>query len=67
MAGSKKRSLAKTVTYFISDSALTGAVSFAVTTDVSTSLRIACGVQVMEIALYYFHERVWERLHLKKV
>jgi len=65
MADSKKRSLAKTATYFISDSALTGAVSFAVTTEVSTSLRIAFGVQVMEIVLYYLHERVWERLFPK--
>jgi uncharacterized membrane protein len=60
---SKRNSLAKTATYFVADSALTGFVSLLVTRKVSTALSIAMGVQTSEVALYYFHERVWARFH----
>ena len=62
MCMNKKQSLLKTMTYFIADSALTGVVAVVVTREPSTALSIALGVQVCEVALYYFHERVWERL-----
>lgn len=62
MVSSKRRSLAKTFTYFISDSLLTGCIALVVTREVSTSMSIALGVQVSELALYYFHERIWERV-----
>lgn len=58
---SKRHSLAKTFTYFIADSVLTGLIALAVTREPSTAVSIAIGVQVSELALYYFHERVWER------
>jgi uncharacterized membrane protein len=60
---SKRHSLAKTFTYFIADSALTGLVALLVTREPSTAISIAMGVQVSELALYYFHERVWEKFH----
>lgn len=62
MSGTRRNSLAKTVTYFISDSVLTGVIALAVTREPSTALSIAMGVQVAEVALYYFHERVWARV-----
>lgn len=58
---SRRESVAKTLTYFVADSALTGGIALVVTREVSTSLSIALGVQVSEVALYYFHERVWAR------
>jgi uncharacterized membrane protein len=60
---SKRNSLAKTATYFIADSALTGFIALVVTRKASTALSIAMGVQVSEVALYYFHERVWAKFH----
>lgn len=58
----KKHSLLKTFTYFIADSALTGVVAGLVTREPTTAISIAAGVQVTEVALYYFHERIWERI-----
>jgi uncharacterized membrane protein len=63
---SVSHSAAKTFTYFVVDSLLTGAVSLAVTRETGTALTIAAGVQVTEIALYYFHERVWARFINRK-
>lgn len=60
---SKRNSLAKTATYFVADSALTGFIALVVTRKASTALSIAMGVQVSEVALYYFHERVWAKFH----
>lgn len=58
---SKRESLAKTFTYFLADSTLTGVIALVVTRRASEAVSIAMGVQVTEIALYYFHERVWEK------
>jgi uncharacterized membrane protein len=63
---SVSHSAAKTFSYFIVDSLLTGAVALVVTRETGTALTIAAGVQVTEIALYYFHERVWARFFNRK-
>ena len=62
---SVSQSVAKTFSYFVVDSLLTGLVALAVTRETGTALTIAAGVQVTEIALYYFHERVWARFFRK--
>lgn len=58
---SKAVSLLKTATWYVSDSILTGVVSYAVTREVDTALGIAALQQTCELILYYFHERVWVR------
>ena len=58
---SVSHSLAKTFSYFIVDSLLTGLVALVVTRDTKSALAIAVGVQTTEIVLYYFHERVWAK------
>ena len=63
---SVSHSVAKTFSYFVVDSLLTGLVALIVTRETGTALTIAAGVQVTEIALYYFHERVWARLFNRK-
>lgn len=63
MSETRYRSLAKTATYFVADSALTGFIALVVTREPSTAISIAMGVQVSEVGLYYAHERVWVRLH----
>ena len=63
---SVSHSVAKTFSYFVVDSLLTGLVALIVTRETGTALTIAAGVQVTEIALYYFHERVWARLSNRK-
>jgi uncharacterized membrane protein len=63
---SVSHSVAKTFSYFIVDSLLTGLVALVVTRKAGTAFTIAAGVQVTEVALYYFHERVWARFIQRK-
>jgi uncharacterized membrane protein len=64
--GTRAESLLKTVTWYLSDSVLTGIVSFVVTRDVRTALGIAGLQQTTELLLYYFHERVWVRVQARR-
>lgn len=63
--GSRTATLVKTVTWYLSDSVLTGIVSFIVTRDVKIALGIATLQQTSELLLYYFHERVWVKLQAR--
>jgi uncharacterized membrane protein len=54
-------SVAKTFSYFIVDSLLTGLIALVVTRDAGDAISIGLGVQIAEVLLYYFHERVWAR------
>ena len=64
--GSKKESLAKTATWYLSDLLLTGIIAFAVTRELTTSLIIAGLQQTREVLLYYFHERVWVKVQARR-
>jgi uncharacterized membrane protein len=64
--GSRKESLAKTATWYMSDMMLTGVIAFAVTREVKTSLVIAALQQTWEVALYYFHERIWVKVQARR-
>ena len=63
--GTRAATLVKTVTWYLSDSVLTGIVSFVVTRDVKTALGIATLQQTSELVLYYLHERVWVRFQAR--
>jgi uncharacterized membrane protein len=45
---------------------LTWVIAFAVTREAKTALGIAVLQQTWEVALYYFHERVWVRIKEKR-
>ena len=45
---------------------LTGVIAFAVTREVKTSLVIAALQQTWEVALYYFHERIWVKVQARR-
>lgn len=62
----RTESLLKTVTWYLSDSILTGIVSLIVTRDVRTAISIAGLQQTTELVLYYFHERVWVKLQARR-
>lgn len=63
---SRKTSLLKTLTWYLSDMTLTWVIAFAVTREAKTALGIAVLQQTWEVALYYFHERVWVRVKEKR-
>ena len=61
MTDSKKRSLAKSVTWYFSDMTMTIVIALIVTRDIKVSLGIGVLQQTWEVVLYYFHERVWSK------
>ena len=58
---SRRATLYKTATWYLSDSVMTGVVSYVVTRDVKTAIGIAGLQQTCELAWYYMHERIWIR------
>ena len=59
---SSKRSLAKTVSWRITGSASTFAISYAILGDFSVSGTIALIQLTFNTVLYFIHERLWDRV-----
>jgi uncharacterized membrane protein len=60
---SQSRSIAKAVSYRMLGSAVTGLIFFVLTGKVKLSLGATGLDAVLKIAAYWFHERVWDRIH----
>ena len=63
---SNKRSLAKTVSWRLTGSAATFTIAYVITGDISSSGTIATVQIVANTLLYYFHERVWNKINWGK-
>ena len=63
--GTRTESLLKTVTWYVSDSVLTGVVALAVTREPTTALSIAVLQQTIELLWYYAHERAWVKVQAR--
>ena len=59
---SPKRSVAKALTYRVLSVSLTFTISLLITGKLSWATAIAGTEAVTKMALYYFHERVWDRV-----
>lgn len=59
---SSKRSLAKTISWRITGSGATFAISYAVIGDVGISSTIAIIQLTFNTVLYFIHERVWNKV-----
>lgn len=59
---SPKRSLAKTISWRITGSGATFAISYAILGDVSVSGTIAAIQLTFNTLLYFVHERVWNKI-----
>lgn len=59
---SPKRSLAKTISWRITGSGATFAISYAILGDFSVSGTIAMIQLTFNTLLYFVHERVWDRV-----
>jgi len=62
MSDSPKRSIAKTISWRITGSGATFAISYAVLGDVSISSTIAVIQLTFNTMLYFIHERIWNRI-----
>ena len=60
--GSKKRSLAKTISWRITATTTTFIIAWIVTGDLGAGAAIGGVEAVAKMFLYYGHERIWERV-----
>ncbi len=58
----RRRSIAKGVSWRITGTVDTTVVAFIITGDVSKALSIGATEVLTKLALYYLHERVWQRI-----
>lgn len=66
MTESGLRSLVKTVSWRITGSSATFAVSYLVSGNFTMAGTIAVSQVVLNTALYYIHERIWNRIQWQK-
>jgi uncharacterized membrane protein len=59
----QSRSIAKAVSYRILGSAVTGLIFFVLTGKAKLSLGATGLDVVLKILAYWFHERIWDRIH----
>lgn len=57
---SRARSVAKALTYRITGTLVTMALTFAVTGEVTAALAVGSVEPVLKIVVYYLHERAWQ-------
>ena len=62
MKASKKRSIAKALTYRILSVSLTFLISLIITGKLSWATAIAGTEALTKMVLYYFHERIWSKV-----
>ncbi|MSZ98515.1 MAG: DUF2061 domain-containing protein [Actinobacteria bacterium] len=62
MKASRRRSLAKAITWRITGTADTFVITWIVTGKTSTAGLIAGTEVITKVSLYYFHERAWTKI-----
>jgi len=62
MKESKKRSVAKTITYRIICIVMLSVITYWITGDVVQMTYIVVIFQSIQVVVYYIHERVWEKV-----
>ena len=60
----RKRSIAKAITYRIICISMLALVTYVVTRDIMKMTSIVVIFQSIQMIIYYFHERTWERVEL---
>jgi uncharacterized membrane protein len=63
---SKRRTLGKTVSWYIFHNAMMFTITYLLTGSWELGLTIALLQTLVEAILYYFHERIWLRIKPKK-
>ncbi len=58
-----KRSLVKSITWRIIGIIILGLISWYITKDLETATIVTVVFHLIRFILYYFHERIWERIN----
>lgn len=59
----RKRSLLKTLSWRTFSFMLTVTILYAYTKDIRQSLGVGFGIDFVKMILYYYHERIWNKVH----
>jgi len=62
MRDRRARSLAKSITWRVSGVVILWIIAWALTGDVGQTSAITIVFHAIRVILYYFHERIWERV-----
>ncbi len=62
----RKRSIAKAITYRIICISMLALVTYVVTRDIMKMTSIVVIFQSIQMIIYYFHERTWERVEWRR-
>ncbi len=66
MAGSYKRHIAKTITWRLVGTLDTFVLSWAITGNPFTGLKIGFSEMITKMILYYLHERIWFKVNVRE-
>ena len=58
-----KRSIAKSITWRLFSFVLTVIIILAYTKNIGQALGVGAGIDLTKLVLYYFHERLWNKVH----
>lgn len=61
------RSILKAITYRITGTITTALVTFGVTGELATAVAVGSVEPFVKLAVYYFHERAWQRVPIGTV
>ncbi|UCC32960.1 MAG: DUF2061 domain-containing protein [Candidatus Bathyarchaeota archaeon] len=61
MADSARRSLAKTLSWRVIATLTTTIIAFLFLGDITVSTALAIALNIIKGAIYFFHERIWEK------
>lgn len=64
---SRLRSLVKSVIYRVISIIGTGLLTWFITKDFKETVSITVAIQIFLLFLYYFHERIWNKIHRGKI
>ena len=66
MKDSNKRSLSKSLSWRLTATVVLGIVSFILTGSIVEAAEITIVYNIIQVAVYYLHERAWERIRWGK-
>jgi len=62
MRDKKRRTIAKTISWRLIATLITGIAVYTITGSISISLTSAMWINMVKTIAYYFHERMWEKI-----
>ncbi len=63
----RRRSIAKAVSWRVFSFMLTICIIYAYTRNIKQSIGVGAGIDIVKMVLYYFHERIWNKVEYGRI